>query len=97
MTQIPRPAGSFHGERNASAPNQWDKLRMLGPGLLPPHLKSLKGEPGLLELRPRQLGIEFVIDIAPVAKTPELVTEKVAAEHATTRRNGVSVVVAATG
>ena len=43
------------------------------------------------------LGIEFVIDIAPVAKTPELVTEKVAAEHATTRRNGVSVVVAAAG
>jgi hypothetical protein len=30
------------------------KLRMLGPGLFPPHVKSLKGEPGLLELRPRQ-------------------------------------------
>jgi hypothetical protein len=30
------------------------KLRILGPGLLPPHVKSLKGEPGLLELRPRQ-------------------------------------------
>ena len=45
----------------------------------------------------RALGIEFVIDIAPAAKTPTLVTEKVAAEHATTRRNGVSVVVAATG
>lgn len=30
------------------------KLRMLGPRLLPPHVKSLKGEPGLLELRPRQ-------------------------------------------
>lgn len=30
------------------------KLRMLGPGLLPPHVKSLKAEPGLLELRPRQ-------------------------------------------
>jgi ribosome-binding protein aMBF1 (putative translation factor) len=44
----------------------------------------------------RALGIEFVIDIAPAAKTPELVPQEVAAEHATTRRNGVSVVVAAT-
>ena len=43
------------------------------------------------------LGIEFVIDIAPVAKTPTLVPKEVAAEHATTRRNGVSVVVAASG
>ena len=31
-----------------------DKLRMLGPDLAPPHVKSLKGEAGLLELRPRQ-------------------------------------------
>ena len=31
-----------------------DKLRMLGPELAPPHVKSLKGEAGLLELRPRQ-------------------------------------------
>jgi ribosome-binding protein aMBF1 (putative translation factor) len=45
----------------------------------------------------RALGIEFVIDIAPAAKTPELVTSKVAAEHATLRRSGVSVVVAAAG
>jgi ribosome-binding protein aMBF1 (putative translation factor) len=43
------------------------------------------------------LGIEFVIDIAPAAKTPELVTREVAAEHATTRQSGVSVVVAAAG
>lgn len=43
------------------------------------------------------LGIEFVIDIAPAAKTPALVTQEVAAEHATTRRSGVSVVVAAAG
>jgi ribosome-binding protein aMBF1 (putative translation factor) len=43
------------------------------------------------------LGIEFVIDIAPAARTPELVTSKIAAEHTTTRRNGVSVVVAASG
>ena len=42
------------------------------------------------------LGIEFVIDIAPAAKTPKLVPKEVAAEHATTRRSGVSVVVAAT-
>ena len=45
----------------------------------------------------RALGIEFVIDIAPAAKTPTLVTNEVAAGHATTRRNGVSVVVAAAG
>jgi ribosome-binding protein aMBF1 (putative translation factor) len=45
----------------------------------------------------RALGIEFVIDIAPAAKTPELVPQEVAAEHATTRRSGVSVVVAAAG
>jgi len=45
----------------------------------------------------RALGIEFVIDIAPAAKTPELVTREVAAEHATRRRSGVSVVVAAVG
>ena len=44
----------------------------------------------------RALGIEFVIDIAPAAKTPELVPKEIAAEHATTRRSGVSVVVAAT-
>jgi hypothetical protein len=31
-----------------------DKLRMLGHDLVPPHVKSLKGEPGLMELRPRQ-------------------------------------------
>jgi transcriptional regulator with XRE-family HTH domain len=42
----------------------------------------------------RALGIEFVIDIAPVATPPKLVTKEVAAEHAT-RRSGVSVVVAA--
>ena len=45
----------------------------------------------------RALGIEFVIDIAPAAKTPQLVPQEVAAEHATTRRSGVSVVVAAAG
>jgi len=45
----------------------------------------------------RALGIEFVIDIAPAAKTPELVTSKVVADHTTTRRSGVSVVVAAAG
>jgi ribosome-binding protein aMBF1 (putative translation factor) len=44
----------------------------------------------------RALGIEFVIDIAPPAKPPTLVTS-LAAEHATTRRDGVSVVVAASG
>jgi ribosome-binding protein aMBF1 (putative translation factor) len=43
------------------------------------------------------LGIEFVIDIAPAAKMPTLVPQEVVAEHATTRRSGVSVVVAAAG
>ena len=45
----------------------------------------------------RALGIEFVIDIAPSAGTPKLVPKKVTAEHATTRRSGVSVVAAASG
>jgi ribosome-binding protein aMBF1 (putative translation factor) len=45
----------------------------------------------------RALGIEFVIDIAPAAKTPQLVPQEVAAEHATKRQSGVSVVVAAAG
>jgi hypothetical protein len=34
--------------------NVVDKLRILGPKLVPPHMKSLKGEAGLLELRPKQ-------------------------------------------
>ena len=45
----------------------------------------------------RALGIEFVIDITPPAKTATLVAREVAAEHATMRRSGVSVVVAAAG
>ncbi len=31
-----------------------DKLVALGPSLQPPHVKSLKGEANLMELRPRQ-------------------------------------------
>ena len=31
-----------------------DKLRQLGPRLVPPHVKSLAGEADLFELRPRQ-------------------------------------------
>jgi DNA-binding XRE family transcriptional regulator len=31
-----------------------EKLRALGPRLVTPHMKPLKGEPGLLELRPSQ-------------------------------------------
>jgi hypothetical protein len=49
-----------------------EKLRMVGPKLGPPHMKPLKGEGGLFELRPRQgrsrvrviyrrLGNEFMI------------------------------------
>jgi len=41
------------GERRAVF-NALDKLRSLGPSLPSPHAKSLKGEPRILELRPRQ-------------------------------------------
>ena len=34
--------------------NVIDKLRQLGSQLVPPHMKSLSGETGLFELRPRQ-------------------------------------------
>ena len=34
--------------------NVVDKLRQLGPKLMSPHMKSLKGETDLFELRPRQ-------------------------------------------
>lgn len=34
--------------------NAVDKLRRLGPQLVPPHVKLLKGERDLFELRPRQ-------------------------------------------
>lgn len=34
--------------------NVVEKLRSLGPKLIPPHMKSLQNEPGLMELRPRQ-------------------------------------------
>ncbi|MDA0173396.1 type II toxin-antitoxin system RelE/ParE family toxin [Solirubrobacter taibaiensis] len=34
--------------------NALDKLRQLGPRLVPPHVKTLQDSPGLVELRPRQ-------------------------------------------
>src|SRR4051812_33737725 len=34
--------------------NALDKLRQLGPSLVPPHVKTLQNSPGLVELRPRQ-------------------------------------------
>ncbi|MCC6222246.1 MAG: helix-turn-helix transcriptional regulator [Thermoleophilia bacterium] len=40
-------------------------------------------------------GVEFVIDIAPTARKPRLVTRRVASEHRTRDRDGVSVVLAA--
>jgi hypothetical protein len=40
-------------ERNAII-NALDKLRQLGPSLVPPHVKTLKGGSGFVELRPRQ-------------------------------------------
>ncbi len=41
------------GERKALF-NALDKLRVLGADLPSPHMKSLKGETDLFELRPRQ-------------------------------------------
>jgi ribosome-binding protein aMBF1 (putative translation factor) len=43
----------------------------------------------------RALGIEFMIDIAPAARAPKLVTRSVAARHAAQQRDGVAVVMAA--
>lgn len=43
-------------EERKAAYTAIDKLRRLGPRLPPPHMKALKGESGLLELRPRQGG-----------------------------------------
>lgn len=40
-------------ERKATL-NAIDKLRELGPHLVPPHTKALKGETDLFELRPKQ-------------------------------------------
>jgi hypothetical protein len=34
--------------------NVLEKLAQFGPRLAPPHMKSLQGEPGLLELRPKR-------------------------------------------
>jgi hypothetical protein len=59
------------GERKAVF-NVVDKLRALGPDLPSPHIKSLKGETDLFELRPKQgnspvraiyarLGARFVV------------------------------------
>ncbi len=44
----------------------------------------------------RALGIEFMIDIAPAAARPRLVTKAVAARHQRHQRDGVSVVMGAT-
>ncbi len=43
----------------------------------------------------RSLGIEFMIDIAPVTRAPKLVTKKVREKHEAQHRDGVSVVFAA--
>ena len=52
-----RELESLKGQRERNAVYAViEKLRMLGPDLKPPHVKSLKGEAGLLELRPRQGG-----------------------------------------
>jgi ribosome-binding protein aMBF1 (putative translation factor) len=44
----------------------------------------------------RALGIEFMIDIAPAAQAPKLVSKAVAAKHERQQRDGVAVVMAAT-
>ncbi|MGN6586743.1 MAG: hypothetical protein ACTHKT_04620 [Solirubrobacterales bacterium] len=44
------------GDRKAVF-NIVQKLRDLGPDLPSPHMKSLKGEPNLFELRPKQGGL----------------------------------------
>ncbi len=41
-------------EERKAAYNAVDKLRRVGEALAPPHMKPLKGEPNLNELRPRQ-------------------------------------------
>jgi ribosome-binding protein aMBF1 (putative translation factor) len=43
----------------------------------------------------RRLGIEFMIDIAPAARAPRLVSKTVVAQHVKQDRDGVSVVFAA--
>ena len=45
------------GDRKAVF-NVVQKLKDLGPDLPSPHMKSLKGEPDLFELRPKQGGCE---------------------------------------
>lgn len=42
-----------------------------------------------------KLGIEFMIDIAPAARKPKLVTKTVVEQHVQQERDGVSVVYAA--
>jgi transcriptional regulator with XRE-family HTH domain len=43
----------------------------------------------------RELGIEFMIDIAPTVRVPQLVTKRVREQHAAQEQDGVSVVFAA--
>jgi hypothetical protein len=68
-----------HGDRKA-VHQAVDKLGWLGPALSSPHMKSLKGEPDLFELRPKagavavravyaRIGARFVI-LAVAATKP---------------------------
>lgn len=69
------------GDRKAVF-NVVQKLKDVGPGLPPPHMKSLKGEADLFELRPKQgvcearpiyarIGQRFVV-LAMAAKKKDL-------------------------
>ena len=46
--------GGKSKEERKAVFNAIDKLRQLGPRLVPPHVKLLAGEADLFELRPRQ-------------------------------------------
>jgi hypothetical protein len=55
---LPEAVQDFHGleakKERVGVLNVVDKLVALGPSLRPPHMKSLRDEPDLMELRPRQ-------------------------------------------
>lgn len=51
---VVREVESLSRPERISVYNAVDKLTQLGPDLPPPHMKSLKGEPDLMELRPKQ-------------------------------------------
>lgn len=84
------------GDRKAVF-NVVQKLKDLGPDLPPPHMKSLKGEANLFELRPKQgacearpiyarIGNRFVV-LAVAVKKKDFDRAVVAAGHRLKRRS----------